>query len=344
MKMNKFLALLLTTAMLICLAACGKTDTNQPDDGQTQNEISSDLIKLDDDMSLVAGNSTGGWFSIATALADKANIYFEGFPIVATTGGATGNPQTVSSGEAQIGMSYGVFLNMAQEGLPPYSEKMDNLRSIAGLETSAVYFICDAATGYKTISDLVNGNATVSLGSVDAGAASYCVQDLVLQEYGVESFSDLQSKGSMYIADASSLYDSYSDGHFNVMCTMKAVPDSSTIDLLNNRESTILSLDESTIESLVNKYGWTEVIIPAGTYNGQNEEIHTVGIKTVLMCRDDIPDEVSYYIAKTLYEQKDYFDTVQNSWTKFTAEDLASGVAIELHPGAAAYWKEVGLL
>ena len=164
-----------------------------------------------------------------------------------------------------------------------------------------------------------------------------------MQEYGLNSIADLQKKGSMYIADGSSLYESYGDGHFNVMCTMKAVPDSSTIDLLNNRASKILELDEETIDKLVEKYDWARVTIPAGTYAGQDEDIHTVGIKTVLMCREDVPEEVSYYLAKTLYEQKDYFDTVQASWQKFTKDELAEGVAIELHPGAAKYWEEVGL-
>ena len=361
----KLLSLALAVVMLLSMTACGNkdktpdpsTDTQPPAQAAEQTPSSETTqpaestvpsetpIKLDGEISLVAGNSTGGWFSIATALADKANEYFEGYPIVATTGGGTGNPQTVSVGEAQVGMTYGVFLTMAEKGAAPYSSVMTNLRAIAGLETTAVYFICDSSLGYTTLGELVNsGAANIALGSVDAGAASYAVQDLVMQKYGKNSFSELQSKGSMYMSDASSLYEAYSDGHFNVMCTMKAVPDSSTIDLLNNRSSTILTIEDDMRKALIDEYGWTEVVIPAGTYAGQENDVYTVGIKTVLMCRDDVPNEVSYYIAKTLYEQKDYFDTVQASWQKFSKDDFATGCSIQFHPGAEQYWKEVGLL
>lgn len=345
-KFTKVVSICCIIALTLCLAACQNTSAPSSSVSNTSSVSTGDASALPKigDISLVAGNSTGGWYSIATALADKTNAYFDGFPIVATTGGALGNPQTVSIGEADVGMSYGIFLNMAEQGSAPYDSAMNNLRSIAGMETTAVYMICDASLGCKNLSDLINITSSRSVGSLDASAASFCVQDLIMQEYGLNGISDLQSSGSMYIADGSSLYDSYSDGHFNVMCTMKAVPDSSTVDLLNNRDSTILNLEQNVIDALVEKYDWTEVVIPAGTYNGQTEDVHTVGIKTVLMCREDVPDEVSYYLAKTLYEQKSYFETVQASWSKFDAADMATGVAIELHPGAAAYWKEAGLL
>ena len=40
-----------------------------------------------DVMEFVTGPSGGGWAQIGAAIADKANGYFSGFPITATTGG-----------------------------------------------------------------------------------------------------------------------------------------------------------------------------------------------------------------------------------------------------------------
>ena len=125
---------------------------------------------------------------------------------------------------------------------------------------------------------------------------------------------------------------------------MKTCPDASITDLLNNRESNILSLSQDVVDALVEKYNWNEIIIPAGTYPNQDEDIRTIGIKNILVCRDDLPEEVSYYLAKTLYEDKEYFDTVQASWKDFTGDDMVKGIPLEWAAGAEKYWAEMGLV
>ena len=338
--MKKFLSIFLVLITVICLTACGPQGKDTPsDDGKSERK--SDQL---DSLLLAGGPANGGWFAAATAICDRTNAHFDNFPFTATTGGAAGNPLTVSIGEADVGMSLGIFLNLAIEGKGIYEKPISNLRAVAGLETQVLYFITDASLGYKTMDDAVAGGAKVKIGSLDTSAASHHVQQIIAEAYGLEGLSDLQDNGKMYIADGSALFDSYSDKHFNFISTMKAFPDASITDLLNNRESNILSLNQEVINSLVEKYNWADIVIPAGTYPGQDEEVHTVGIKNILVIRDDVPEAASYYLAKTLYEDKEYFDTVQSSWKKFNREDMVVGIPLDWADGALKYWKEIGLV
>lgn len=338
--MKKLLSLLLTFATVLCITACG-APTNNPSQSSSVSEKKPAQLNS---LLLAGGPANGGWFAAATAICDRTNAHFDNFPFTATTGGAAGNPLTISIGEADAGMSLGIFLNLAKEGKGIYEKPITNLRAVAGLESQVLYFITDASLGYKTMDDAVAAGAKVKIGSLDTSAASYHVQQIIAEAYGLKGLSDLQENGKMYIADGSALFDSYSDKHFNFISTMKACPDASISDLLNNRKSNILSLSQNVIDSLVEKYNWADIVIPAGTYPGQEEDVHTVGIKNILVVRDDLPEEASYYLAKTLYEDKQYFDTVQASWKKFKREDMVVGIPLDWAEGALKYWKEIGLV
>lgn len=348
MKKRLSLIIVLIICASLCLTSCtSATDTpNTPETPETpKTPDTPNGTEPIGDLEFVTGQANGGWFSLGAAIADKTNAYFKGFPITAVTGGGIGNPQVMGNGDAEIGMTYGIFLKMAEQGSAPYESPITNLRSIAAMESLAIYFIVDKNVDEDTLGGLINSGTKVDVGSLDASAASYLIQDLILKEYGLNGVQDLQKPGeNVYIADGSSLYDSYKDRHFNLLITMKAVPDASTVELLNGRESTILSLEEDMVDLLVEKYDWSKLVIPAGTYSGQDEDVLTIGIKNVLCCVEDVPDDVAYYLAKTVYEEKEYFETVSPSWKKFSAEELVEGCAIDMHPGAEKYWREAGLI
>ena len=295
-----------------------------------------------DVMEFVTGPSGGGWSQIGAAIADKANAYFSGFPITATTGGSVANPMVMASGEAMIGLSQGIFLTAAMEGTDPYTEKTDCLRGIASLDSTLLYLVCDASVKENTVGEVVENGTKIAIGTLPAGNAADIMMDLAFAEYGVTA-EDI-SGGDVYVADGSALTDAYADHHFDLITLNRALPNSSLTELMTGRSSKILGIEPEIAQALADKYDWEIVTIPAGTYPGQDEDVLTVAMKSVLIVREDCPDAVAYFLAKTMYENKEYFETVQTAYADFEKEDMVNNLTVPVHPGAEVFWKEVGLM
>ena len=85
------------------------------------------------------------------------------------------------------------------------------------------------------------------------------------------------------------------------------------------------------------------VVIPKGTYHGQGEDIGTVGIDSLIVCRDDLDEDIAYRVAKTFFED---LPQMAVSWDVTLQFDPSRGAAtpIPLHLGAARYYRERELL
>lgn len=363
-KVKRLLSLSLVAAICLTLiVGCGNTSGSSS--GQTPASSSSSSSKTGGDSStaevnpmpslenpgtidvqeFVADPSNGGWAMIAAAIADKANAYFNNFPITATTGGAVANPPVMVSGDAQIGLTQGLFLNKLLAGEAPYDAPSDELRAIASLESTCLYFVVDASYPYDTLGELINSGEKIKVGAMVASAASSIAGVMVLQEYGLNSFDELQPNGSdVYVADGTALYEAYGDHHFDMLIVNKSTSDAALKELLNNRSSKILSIEKDVLSSLEEKYGWGEMTIPADTYAGQTEDTVTTGIKSILVVRKDVPDELAYVLAKVCCEEKPYLETVQASYKAFDVADMVQNTVVDFHPGALRYWQEAGLI
>jgi TRAP transporter TAXI family solute receptor len=85
--------------------------------------------------------------------------------------------------------------------------------------------------------------------------------------------------------------------------------------------------------------------VPAGTYRGQAHDIDSVGLWSLVLVRPDLDDDTAYRLARAI--DRGHADLVerlaQGRYTR--ADNTVSVVPVErLHPGAARYYREIGLL
>lgn len=85
-------------------------------------------------------------------------------------------------------------------------------------------------------------------------------------------------------------------------------------------------------------------IIPAGTYNNQNEDIQTICMPTFLICDKDMDEQLVYEITKLMIENEDYLCSQHSCFEAMNDDTVAAGLSIPMHPGAERYFKEVGIL
>lgn len=85
--------------------------------------------------------------------------------------------------------------------------------------------------------------------------------------------------------------------------------------------------------------------IPAGTYEGQAEDIDSFGVKCLICVDDSLDEELVYKLTSILYSRREPLGKKQ-VLLKPMSEDgfMYSELPIPLHPGAERFYQEQGLL
>lgn len=85
--------------------------------------------------------------------------------------------------------------------------------------------------------------------------------------------------------------------------------------------------------------------VPAGTYKGQDKQINSVGLWSLILVRPDIADDQVYRLARAIHRGQAALSArlKQGVYTR-ASNTLAQVPVNRLHPGAVRYYKEVGLM
>ncbi|MFM1891359.1 MAG: hypothetical protein RLZ44_436 [Pseudomonadota bacterium] len=85
--------------------------------------------------------------------------------------------------------------------------------------------------------------------------------------------------------------------------------------------------------------------VPAGTYQGQTERIDSVGLWSLILVRPDLSEATAYRLAQAIHGGAQLLASRLPQGRYTTAENTVAEVPEErLHPGAARYYRDAGLL
>ena len=71
--------------------------------------------------------------------------------------------------------------------------------------------------------------------------------------------------------------------------------------------------------------------------------ITTIAQPNFLAVRADVDEETVYQITKTLYENLPFLNAIHKATKAMAPEKALAGLPMPLHPGAAKYYKEIGM-
>jgi TRAP transporter TAXI family solute receptor len=86
--------------------------------------------------------------------------------------------------------------------------------------------------------------------------------------------------------------------------------------------------------------------VPAGSYPGQDRAIASVGSWSFILCRPDLSDDTGYRLARALHQGAALLGAKLDQAKETTAANTAAAAPDPalLHPGAARYLREIGVL
>jgi TRAP-type uncharacterized transport system substrate-binding protein len=112
-----------------------------------------------------------------------------------------------------------------------------------------------------------------------------------------------------------------------------------------------VAVGRTVVDYMKEAYGFSEAIIPKGRLKGVEEDLLTLDYGGwLLACREDLPEEVAYLLAKVCADQRDavaapYKDQpkhLQSFEIPITTQHLCTKCVIPLHRGAEKYYREIG--
>ncbi|HHF3255059.1 TPA: TAXI family TRAP transporter solute-binding subunit [Vibrio alginolyticus] len=297
---------------------------------------------------ILATASTGGtYYPVGVALATLSKVKLapkHHFSLSAISSAGSGeNVKLLNENEAQFAILQGLYGAWAWSGEGPYekSGRQEQLRSVSMLWQNVEHFIVRsdlAKTG--TVTDLNNlDGKKFSIGKKNSGTENSGRQIMKGLNVDPDKFN-LAYMG--YGGSASALQNGTIDG----MNTPAGVPVGAVTQAFAalGKDISILSFTDEQIKEANGHYNlWTKYEIPANTYPGLDKPITTIAQPNFLAVREDISEEDVYQLTKAIYENLPFLQGIHKATKAMAMEKAIAGLPVPLHPGAARYYKEMGI-
>ncbi len=293
---------------------------------------------------LIGTQETGtAGYTYATAIMQCIQTV-DGYSVslVSNSSGNVSSPVLIQEGECDITVSnsapalWAATTGIESAGIPVCPD----VRCIAGglgkdfINVMFTQSFVDK-TGIKTIEELVEKQQTVRLIIKKNGSFGELAAERVFGVFGV----DINNPPAWLTVEKTSggaIKDGLSDDLYDLTIDHIGAGQANTTELCLNHAMYDVQLSDETLAKLCEQ-GYDYVTVPANTWNGQTEEIKTVGSQQCIIVSADMDEQVAYNITKALCEHRDILVNTSAVLGNFNPEVAGSKAltGCELHPGAA---------
>lgn len=353
--MKKLITLILSLSMILTVSACGSSTADNKTSGTAPSgensgysfDVGSPVDKSWQFATLAVGSS---WYVYGATIADVVSSHDTGlaFDVMPNSGGV-GNMLLLQNGGADIGLGFNCVNAWAYAGTMAFEESgaIPELRGLVGtLDQMYVGIGIRNGSGIEEIRDIADKKLPINLYTSETGSASEYTTRLVLESIGC-SYDDIISwGGSVTHTDFASIVAAFQDGKCDFFMQHVSVGHAAFTELALTADVRVGQLDDQSLQFLQER-GYSIATMPAGSFNGQDEDVVCAGITTNLVTTDRLPDEVAYRIVKQIYENPDEMALGHSGFANFDREKCADSSlfgGFPLHPGAEKYYREIGLI
>jgi uncharacterized protein len=284
---------------------------------------------------LMTGPQGGSWYPLGGAIAniaDKAGIKVQVLP-----GAGIANVKAVNQGKADFGFGNSISTVDGIAGRPPFTEKTSNVCNVATLYPQYFQVVASADSGIKSLGDLKGKGLAVQ----PKGNTAEFISLQALSVYGLK-YEDMGRVSYVSYTDAVSLMK---DNNAQVFTLGTTVPASAIMDLASARDVSLLSIPDDKFQAMRKlNPGYTKLIIPAGSYPKQTQDVQTIGYATHVVARCDLAEDVVYKVLKGMAENTDNLAAIAKAMAGNTPKRMAEDVGVPMHKGAIRFYKEAGVL
>jgi len=280
-----------------------------------------------------SAKTTSSYYQMAVQISEAMKAGSNG-DIIVTVEESQGSVQNVMEAAVRAGnyvfTTPPVLVRLAQNEKAMFKDKGNpkfaDIRALFPIPSLTMHFVVSNKSGIKNFADLEG--KTILLGKGSFGAregAKY------LKLFGLEG------KVTLANVELSNAVPALKNGQIDGFVTAGSYPAPNVIEAAAGTGVSVLSLSDEQIK----KSKRAKLVIPAGTYSGQDAAITTTSLPVVAYTTTAMDEATAYALTKTYWSQKAGMGKAA-AWWNGVSKDLMAHITGKLHPGAIKYYKEVG--
>jgi uncharacterized protein len=298
------------------------------------------LARAQDRTTVVLGTATpGGGFPVfGAAFAETVN---EADPSLLVqprnTKGSTENIPLIEAGNLDIALVTGEPLHEAVNGI---GRPAANLKILAAMYSSPGMFVTRGDSPHRAIADLVG--KPVAFGAQGSGL-------VVLARYALDGLGYDMNRDfkAVFLERAGDGPAMVGDGRVAALWGAGIGWPGFSAVAKSPAGARFIVPDAAQAKRILEKHAFLKpLVVPAGSYPGQEAPIASVGSWAFVIARPTLPDETAYRLARALHKGESAIAKRLPQAKETTATNtVAAAPRVDLiHPGVQRYLREAGLL
>ena len=255
-----------------------------------------------------------------------------------STGGSTYNIGQICQGELEFGVAQSDWQFHAVNGS---SEKVTNcpgLRAVFSVHPEPFHLIAGSDSNVNSFTDTKGKRMNIG----NPGSGQRGTTEVLMEGYGM-SADDFAVATELTSTEQS---QALCDGKIDAYGYTVGVPNAGVAVATDGCDAYIANLDGDVEKKLVadNPY-YAFATIPAGTYKTTGADVTTFGVMATFVSHENVAENVVYEVVRAVMENIDDFRSLHPAFANLDpARMTMDGLSAPLHPGAAKYYKEKGLM
>lgn len=280
-----------------------------------------------------SAKTSSSYYQMAVQIAEAMKEASNG-DIIVTVEESQGSVQNVMEASVRPGnyvfTTPPVLVKLAKDGKAMFEKranpKFAEIRALFPIPSLTMHFVVGEDSGIKTFADMKGKKILTGKGSFGAReGAKY------LKLFGLE--------GEVELADVelSNAVPALKNGQIDGFVTAGSYPAPNVIEAAAGTGVDVLSLSDDQIAQTKR----TKLIIPAGTYAGQDSDITTTSLPVVAYTTTQMDEATAYALTKSFWNQKEKMGEGA-AWWNGVDQALLSNISGKIHPGALKFYEEAG--
>lgn len=293
--------------------------------------------KAQEFINVLTGGTSGVYYPLGVALSEIYGKGIEGARTqVQATKASVENLNLLQAGRGEIAFTLGDSLKEAWEGNTEagFPGKLDKLRGIAAIYPNYVQIVASKESGVTTLEELKGKSL-----SVGAPASGTELNARAIFEAAGLSYEDLGKIEYLPFAESVELIK---NRQLDATLQSAGLGVASIRDLATSLPINVVAVAPEIVEQIGAPF--MSATIPAGTYEGQSEDVATAAVGNFLVTHDGVSEETAYQMTKLLFENLDQMAASHAAARAIDVNKALDGMPVPLHPGAERYYREAGIL
>jgi uncharacterized protein len=293
--------------------------------------------QADQFINILTGGTGGVYYPLGVALS---KIYAEKIkdvkPSVQSTKASVENLNLLQAGKGEVAFTLGDSLADAWKGNAEvgFKTKLDKLRTLAAIYPNYVQIAALKSAGINTLADLKGKR--LSVGAPKSGTELNA--RAILTAAGM-SYKDL---GKVEYLPFNESVELMKNRQLDATLISAGLGVSAIRDLCASVDCVIVEIPKSVVTKMGTPY--QSAPIPGGTYKGNDKDVDAVAIPNYLVTRAGLSTQEVYEMTKTLFDNLPALQAAHAAAKGITLQKAGKNPPVPLHPGAAKYYKEKGVL